>query len=140
MKSRACSVILLAVVLMLGTAACEEHDSNSTADAKASTGNASLADLLMIDQITPLLVDPSSFPNNFGSKNQTASISAIPFLLTRLASNWLNATYHSMAEYYSAGHSANQNETSAVVSFIGKMAASAFEEIVQPGADLCLSS
>jgi hypothetical protein len=121
------AVLVVVVVLMFGTTACQESlvraEEEGTIDQTQTPPPPLLAE------------DPSSFQT---SLNQTG-LSAIPFLLTRLASNWLNATYLNMAEYY-AGPSAAQNETGAVVSFIGKMASSAFEEIVQPGADLCLSS
>ena len=62
--------------------------------------------------------------------------SAVPMVLTRLASNWLNSTYACMLEYYSV--SKHENQT--VADFVSKIATSAIEDIVQPGVDLCLSS
>ena len=63
--------------------------------------------------------------------------SIVPLVLTRLATNWLNSTLASMQEYYSAG-TRDANQT--VSDFVSKIAASAVQDIINPAANLCLSS
>ena len=75
--------------------------------------------------------------------DHNGSASFVPFLLTRLAGNWMNSTYTCMRDFYANASSSTdgaQDSHEQVMDFIGKMASGMIEEVVQPGADLCLSS
>ena len=80
-------------------------------------------------------INSHNFTSEFGG---ASGASIVPFAMTRLAGNWLNSTYACMLDYYARANSMDANQS--VSELISAMATNAVEDIVQPGADLCLSS
>ena len=113
------------------------------AGCKESTVTSDSPNHLQLDELEPYTEYKVVVAAHLGSLNMSWDLgggngtSIVPLVLTRLATNWLNSTLASMQEYYSAGTS-DANQT--VSDFVSKIAASAVQDIINPAANLCLSS
>jgi len=143
-----CGMVLLIVCGLLACAEAYHYDLNDTAAAAGApehtvSGEGVSGGVSGAAAVNTLIKSALSHMNLTDMLNGFGAPFIAPSLLTTLVSQWLGSANISKSAFdynYASDAYSFQQENVTLVDFIGKLATDAVEEIVQPGADLCVSS
>ncbi|QDZ25020.1 hypothetical protein HOP50_15g75610 [Chloropicon primus] len=127
---------LVAFTLVLAAIAVTASEAQGDAGGLGSGGAAGNNTFLSVLRAHLGSVNLTSLREAFDDTG-SSDMDVIPLVLTKFASNWLNSTYATMFQYYSVS---KQQDNQTVTNFIAEIAANAIQDIVVPGANLCLTS